>query len=150
MNASTYPVASGLDRLCRAAARPDRRFVRRGARPGALPRPSRPPDYRIVAGRRSRSAVDGSTIQAAASAIWLELDEDDGRRARPTARPGRAEGGAGRFPAIVAAPASLIDPIAARIRHPAIELLIDGTPADRAAALALVTAPASDERRASR
>jgi DNA-binding MarR family transcriptional regulator len=51
-----------------------------------------------------------------------------------------AEAGSGRFPAIIVVPAALIDPISARIHDPSVQLLVDPTPADRVAALALATA----------
>jgi DNA-binding MarR family transcriptional regulator len=75
--------------------------------------------------------------QSRATAIWLELDDDPGPELDAVLDRIDAEVGAGRFPAIISAPRSLIDPIAARIRNSEIELVVDGTAADRAAALAL-------------
>ena len=79
-------------------------------------------------------------IQAAATAFWLELDEDAGTLLDGLLDRVEAEVSSGRFPAIIAAPASMIDPIATRIRHASIELLIDGSAPDRVEALAVAVA----------
>ena len=85
-------------------------------------------------------AADRIAIQAAASAIWVEVDEDGGAPLDRLLDRIEAEAAIGRVPAVVAAPAALIDPIAARLTDPNVELLVDPTPADRAAALAKATA----------
>jgi len=85
-------------------------------------------------------AVDRLSIQAAASALWIEIDQDHGAPLDRLLDRVEAECSAGHFPAIIAAPSALIDPIAARINNSAIELLVDASLADRAAALALATA----------
>ena len=85
-------------------------------------------------------AIDRLAIQASASAIWVEVDEDGGVALDRLLDRVDAEAGSGRFPAIVAAPLALIDSIEARLRDRSTTLLIDATDADRAAALALVTA----------
>ena len=79
-------------------------------------------------------------IQAAASAFWLEVDEDAGTLLDQLLDRVETEVAAGRFPAIISAPSMLIDPIATRIRSAAIELVIDGTATDRVEALALAVA----------
>jgi len=79
-------------------------------------------------------------IQGAASALWVEVDRDVGAPLDRLLDRVQAESGRGSFPAIIAAPASLIDPIAARIDGPSVELLVDASLADRAAALAVATA----------
>ena len=85
-------------------------------------------------------AVERLSIQAAASAFWVEVDDDGGAPLDRLLDRVDAEAGSGRFPAIIAAPAALIDPIAARIHDPSVEILVDPDPADRVAALALATA----------
>lgn len=85
-------------------------------------------------------AADRLAIQASASAVWVEVDEDGGAQLDRLLDRVEAEAASGRFPAIVAAPAALIDPIAARLTDPNVELLVDPTPADRVTALALATA----------
>ena len=84
-------------------------------------------------------AADRLSIQAAASALWVEVDSDGGAHLDRLLDRVEAEAAIGRFPAIVAAPAALIDPISARIADSNVELLIDPTLADRVAALALAT-----------
>jgi len=132
MNASIYPVASGLDRY--------------GAPPVLIAASSE------RAARRAAESVDSATPycsvpigemlarleqQGSAAVLWLELEDDPGPELDRILERIDAEVGAGSFAAVVAAPQSMVDAIAARIRHPDIELLVDGTPADRAAALAL-------------
>lgn len=85
-------------------------------------------------------AVDRLALQAAASALWVEVDSDGGAPLDRLLDRLDAEAASGRFPAIVAAPAGLIDLIAARINDPSVELLFDPSVADRMAALALATA----------
>ncbi len=87
-------------------------------------------------------AVSRLNIQAAASALWIEVDRDLGTSFDRLLDRVEAVASSGGVPAIVAAPASMIDPIAARIHDPSVELLFDGSQADRAAALALATARA--------
>ena len=59
------------------------------------------------------AAIDRLGQQGAASALWIELD-DDGVQGRADLDRlidrANAEAAAGRFPAIVAAPAALLDP----------------------------------------
>jgi DNA-binding MarR family transcriptional regulator len=76
-------------------------------------------------------------MQGKAEALWLELEEDHGPELDRVLDRIDFEVSAGHFPAVIAAPQSLIDPIAARIQNSDIELVFDAAPADRAAALAL-------------
>jgi DNA-binding MarR family transcriptional regulator len=46
----------------------------------------------------------------------------------------------GRYSAVVSAPGSLVDPVAARLEESAVELIIDADDGERAAALAIATA----------
>ena len=85
-------------------------------------------------------ALDRLTMQAAASALWIEVESDGGDRLDRLLDQANADAAAGRRPAIVAAPAALIDPIAARLVDEATHLLIDPSPADRVAALSVATA----------
>jgi DNA-binding MarR family transcriptional regulator len=133
MNASIYPVASGLDNY--------------GAPPVLIAASSE------RAARRAAQTIDdaGSPFfsipieevlsrldrQSSAAVLWLELEEDPGPELDRILDRIDAEVGAGHFAAVVAAPQSLVDPIFTRIRHPDIELLFDSTPTDRTAALAL-------------
>ncbi|HEY0629791.1 MAG TPA: MarR family winged helix-turn-helix transcriptional regulator [Sphingomicrobium sp.] len=82
-------------------------------------------------------AVDRLNLQAAASAIWLELDRDDG--ATLDRLLDRVEAESDRLPAIVSAPSTMIDPVTARLQGEGVHLLFDATDGDRIAALAVAT-----------
>ncbi|MBA3667317.1 MAG: MarR family transcriptional regulator [Sphingomonas sp.] len=84
-------------------------------------------------------AVDRMALQASASALWVELDEDSPELDRLLDRID-AEASMDRFSAIVAAPLALIDPVVARLTDSRTTLLIDAGLADRMAALAVATA----------
>ena len=84
-------------------------------------------------------ALDRLGKQASASALWIELDQDTGVDLDRLIDRANAEAAAGRFPAIVAAPAALLDPLAARLDAPDSQLLIDADEPTRAAALAIAT-----------
>jgi DNA-binding MarR family transcriptional regulator len=75
-------------------------------------------------------------LQPAASAIWLELDEDHGPLLDQLVMQLESEARSGRCPGVISAPFDMIDRLDARLSEPAIELLIDPGPADRAVALA--------------
>ena len=85
-------------------------------------------------------ALDRLSQQASASALWIELDDDRGADLDRLVERANAEAASGRFPAIIAAPAALLDPLAARLDAPESQLLIDADEPARAAALALATA----------
>jgi DNA-binding MarR family transcriptional regulator len=133
MNASAFPIASGLDSygqspvLIAASSEAAARIAAETADGARLPYFSIPVE----------AVLPRLDQQGIAAAFWLELEEDPGPWLDPVLDRIDAEVGAGRFPAVISAPSSLIDPITARIRHGDIELVVDGTPADRAAALAL-------------
>jgi len=84
------------------------------------------------------AAADRIGRQARASALWIELDRDPGADLDAVLDRVRDDVHEGRFPAIVAAPASLLDPLAAQLPDE-VQLVIDGNEADRAAALAIAT-----------
>ena len=86
-----------------------------------------------LAGAPARIALQGS-----ASAVWLEL-EGDGKDLDLALDAVARDVADGRYGAVVAAPAALIDMLAARFTQGDIELVIDGDDAERAAALAIVT-----------
>ena len=85
-------------------------------------------------------APDRLAIQAAATAIWVEIDTGfDGPLERLLHRV-EGEAASGRMPVVVSAPAGLVDAVVASISDPAVELLVEPTDADRLTALALATA----------
>ncbi|WP_294121787.1 MarR family winged helix-turn-helix transcriptional regulator [Sphingomonas sp.] len=133
MNASIYPISSRLESyglppvLIAASSEAAARRAAETADGAELPFVSIPLDAML-------SRLD---LQGSATAIWLELEDDGGPELDRILDRIDAEAGAGRYPAVIAAPQSLVDPIVARIRNSDIEVVLDGTPADRAAALAL-------------
>jgi hypothetical protein len=79
--------------------------------------------------------------QSRASALWIELDSLDSADSDALLDAANLEADAGRFPAIVAAPIGLLDPIEARLSK-SVHIVVDGSDSDRAAALAVATATA--------
>jgi DNA-binding MarR family transcriptional regulator len=136
MNASAYSVSSGLGRyngppvLIAASSERGARRAAETAEAAGFPVFSIPVD----------GVLKRLEQQGRAAAFWLELENDLSSDLDRILDRIDAEVGAGRFPAVIAAPNSLIDPIFTRIRHPDIEVVIEGTPADRAAALAIAAA----------
>ena len=87
--------------------------------------------------------------QAAASALWVELDADHGPVLDRLLDHVNRDVGHGRYPAIIAAPSELIDALSARLTDSGIELVVDGTEADRTAALAVALSGAGVANRLS-
>ena len=81
--------------------------------------------------------------QVSATAVWLELDRDGGPVMDALLDTIGRDAADGRFAAVVSATAALVDPVDARIRETGVELIVDANEAERAAALAIVTARAS-------
>jgi DNA-binding MarR family transcriptional regulator len=88
-------------------------------------------------------------IQPLASAIWLEIDNDPGPDLDALLDQIQAEAISGHCPAVIASPLPLIDRIMAKVEHPSVEFLVDPSPADRVAALALTIAQARSSPRLS-
>jgi DNA-binding MarR family transcriptional regulator len=136
MNASAYPASAGLDHygtppvLIAASSRPAALRAAEAVEQAGFPVFSLPIE----------EAIPRLGRQGNASAVWIEVEEDGGDPLDRLLDRVQAEVGAGRFPAVISAPAALVDPIAARIHEPSVELLIDPSPIDRSAALMLVTA----------
>ena len=83
-------------------------------------------------------ALDRLGLQAAASGLWVEVAAgDSGEALDQLLTFANGEAAAGRLPTIVAAPATMIDPVSARITAAHTQLLIDPTPAERTTAVAL-------------
>ncbi len=80
--------------------------------------------------------------QASASAVWLELDSDCGGAMDRLLDGVNRDVRDGRFTAVVAATAALVDPVAARLSETGVELLIDASDSDRVAALAVAVSGA--------
>ena len=78
--------------------------------------------------------------QAAASALWIELDADRGAAMDQLLDQVGRDVADGRYPAIVAMPSSLLDAVEARLSGGDVELVVDGDEATRSAALAVALA----------
>jgi hypothetical protein len=87
-------------------------------------------------------AVDRIDRQVSASALWVELDEDGGEAMDALLDRLNADAARGRYSAVVAAGADLVDPVMARLTDHSVQLVIDGSEADRTAALAVAVSGA--------
>jgi DNA-binding MarR family transcriptional regulator len=85
------------------------------------------------------AAPDRIAMQVAASAVWLELDDDDQSLDRLLHQVNHDVAG-GRYRAIVAAPRAMVDPLAAMLGDGDIQLIIDGDEIERVATLGLALA----------
>lgn len=85
--------------------------------------------------------------QVAASALWLEIDEDSGGPMDELLTQISRDVAAGRYAAIVSTTAELIDPVLASIAGSDIEMLVNAGDAERAAALALARARSKEKLR---
>ncbi len=74
--------------------------------------------------------------QASASTIWVDLDEDAGPSLDRLLDQINRDAAEGRYRSVVAAPASLIDLLSARLEDSGVQIVIDGNEAERVAALA--------------
>jgi hypothetical protein len=75
-------------------------------------------------------------LQASASAIWIELDEDGGPAMDGLLEQVSLDVREGRYSAVIATSARLVDPVMSRIDEPAIDVIVEAADAERAAALA--------------
>ena len=85
-------------------------------------------------------AVTRIDRQAATSAVWVELDCDQGAPLDDLLDRIDRDAEAGTYAAIVAASAALLDPVAARLTRGKVDILIDGDGGERVAALVLALA----------
>src|SRR5437868_3631624 len=77
--------------------------------------------------------------QAAATALWIELDRDCGGPMDDLLTHVSRDVANGRYAAVVSTTYALLDPITARISEDAVELIVDADEAERAVALASAT-----------
>ena len=84
-------------------------------------------------------AVERISIQASASAMWVELERDGGSEMDRLLDRISSEVLDGRYPAVVSAGRALVDVVYSRVGSAPIEIVIDGSDADRTAALAIAT-----------
>ena len=92
---------------------------------------------RLAAAVAIEDAVERIGQQAKASAVWIELDRDQGAVLDRLLDRVDRDADAGLYGAIVCADVALIDPLAARLTSSRVELLVNGGSSDRVAALAL-------------
>src|SRR3982751_5078831 len=104
----------------------------------------------LASGLRMGEAVDIAEAparierQAAASALWIELGGAFGAPLERLLERVCEDVGHGRYSAIIAARAELIDPLTAKIGCADVDLVIDADDGERAAALSLAVALRSD------
>ena len=87
--------------------------------------------------------------QAAASALWIELEADRGAAMDRLLDQVNRDSRDGRYAAIVAAPSQLLDAIEARLTDGSVEVVVDGDDAARSAALAVALAESGRPERLS-
>lgn len=78
--------------------------------------------------------------QAAATAVWVELDEDCGGPMDGLLEGLNRDVTDGRYSAVVSTTSALLDPVLSSIDQNAVELVVDGDESERAAALAIALA----------
>jgi len=84
-------------------------------------------------------AQDRIALQGAASAVWVELDEDGGEPMDELLRLVSRDALHERYAAVVSVARSLIDVVDAVVRDSPVQMLIEPDEAERAAALAIAT-----------
>jgi DNA-binding MarR family transcriptional regulator len=92
------------------------------------------------------AAADRFSLQASASAVWIELDHDGGPAMDRLLRQVREDVLDGRYSAVVSASNELVDLLFCSVGGSQVELVIDGDEAERAAALAIATCGIHDAR----
>jgi hypothetical protein len=94
-------------------------------------------------------ALDRIDRQVSATALWVELDEDGGDAMDALLDRLNGDAALGRYCAVVSTRTGLVDPVAARLTDRSIQLVVDGSDADRAAALAVAVSGANKTNRLS-
>ena len=107
------------------------------------------PDLRVAEVIRFERAEDRIERQGAASAVWIELDSNAGSAMESLLDYVALETSHGRYPAVIAAPATLIDRIGSHVLDLGIDVLVDADEAERVAALAVSVAKAARYERVS-
>jgi DNA-binding MarR family transcriptional regulator len=79
-------------------------------------------------------------VQGRSSAVWVEVDRDCGGAMDALLGSVASDVGAGRYVAIVSTTAELLDPVAAKVDDPRVEVLVNADEAQRTAALAIALA----------
>jgi DNA-binding MarR family transcriptional regulator len=136
MDASTYPVSSarqepaGLHPVLIAASSDGAKARARVTAEAA--------GFRVAA-VAVEEAVDRLDRQVAASALWIEIDRDCGPSLDLLLERVEFEASRNQLPAVICSPLALIDRVVGYVHQASVELLVDPSLADRAAALAIAT-----------
>jgi DNA-binding MarR family transcriptional regulator len=96
--------------------------------------------YRIGDRMTLSTARERIGRQISASAVWIEVDRDCGVEMDEVLDRLGERVADRAFSAVVSSTSDLIDPVAARVHEPAIEVIVDANDAERASALAVVAA----------
>lgn len=96
--------------------------------------------WRIAATIAIEEASERIERQASAGAVWVELDRDCGGAMDELLSQVSDDVVNGRYAAVVSSTSELLDPVAARIDDGDIELIVDASEAERAAALMIAAA----------
>jgi hypothetical protein len=99
--------------------------------------------YRVADAVPLTAAPARWDLQSAASALWVEVDEDRGAELDAVLQLARAAGADRRCGVVVAVPTRLIDAVSSLIDVPEVEIVAGGGDAERAAALAVSVAHAN-------
>jgi DNA-binding MarR family transcriptional regulator len=102
---------------------------------------------RIGASLSIPEAASRLKLQAAASAIWIEIEEDGGAAMDELLATVSSEASSGRYAAVVCADPAALDAVAARLIDSPVELLVHPTEPERVAALALAMRSTAPELR---
>src|SRR5947209_5104928 len=95
---------------------------------------------RIGAALPIEQAQSRLELQGSASAVWLEVDRDCGGAMDALLAKIASDVRDGRYEAVVSTTAEVLDPLAARIDDPRVEIVVNGDDAERTTAIAVALA----------
>jgi DNA-binding MarR family transcriptional regulator len=104
---------------------------------------------RVVAKLNIEDAQERIDRQIAASALWIEIDQDCGGAMDALLSKVSEDVGNGRYAAIVSTAPALLDPVAAQLNDSRVDILVDADDAQRAASMALAISAPQETRRLS-
>ncbi len=104
---------------------------------------------RIGAELPIEAACDRLDVQASASAVWVEVDEDAGGALDDLLHRIARDVGDGRYAAVVSTSRDILDQVVSGLGDSNIEVLVDADEMERAAALAIATSEAARGHRLS-
>ena len=97
-------------------------------------------DFRIGATLAIGEAIERLKRQGAATAVWIEIDQDCGAAMDELLERVSDDVAHGRYAAVISTTAGVLDPIVTRAESGEIELIVDADEAERVGALAIATA----------